>query len=242
MAIAGAIALLVSLGALVSAVVRVREPGTFPLATLIRRWFSRTPSFVFLLIGAGAGIATVVVVPLIGVLGGWAQITTAERLSSGWIALAVATAAVKTAFVLFEELIFRGALISELSRWTGPAVAVCISALVFAAAHSDRSLFDSAILFADGIGFALAFVTTGSLWVPVVWHLSKNLSVWLFLGSGTIDLTHGLFDFRHTGSEWVLGSTGSAGLLDLAVTTLIVGLVAWSLRRYRTAHMELSDE
>lgn len=238
MAIVRAIALVVGLGALVSAVVRAREPDTFPLATLIQGWFSRTPSLALLLIGAGAGIATVVIVPLIGVLGGWAQITPAGPLSGQWVALAIAGVAVKTAFVLFEELIFRAALVSELRRWTGPVVAIGVSALVFAAAHSGRSLIDLAILLADGAGFALAFVTTGSLWVPVIWHVSKNLSVWLFLGRGTIDLTHGPFDFQHVGSEWVRGSTGSAGLLDLAVTTLIVGLVIWSLRCYRAGYME----
>ncbi len=238
MAIVRAIALMAGLGALVSAVVRVREPGTFPLATLMGGWFSRTPSLALILIGAGAGIATVVLVPLIGVLGGWAHITLAGPLSGQWIAMAIASIAVKTAFVLFEELIFRGALVSELRRRTGPAVAIGMSALVFAAAHSGRSLIDMAVLFADGIGFALAFVMTGSLWVSAIWHVSKNLSVWLFLGSGTIDLTHGPFDFQHVDAQWAIGSRGSAGLLDLAVTTLIVGLVTWSLQRYRVGYTE----
>lgn len=238
MAIVQAIALVVGLGALVSAVVRAREPGTFPLATLIQEWFLRTPSLALLLIGAGAGIATVVVVPLIGLLGGWAQIAETGPLSGQWVVFAIAGVAVKTAFVLFEELIFRGALVSELRRWTGPTVAIGVSALVFASAHSGRSSIDMVILFADGIGFAVAFLTTGSLWVPVIWHVSKNLSVWLFLGSGTIDLTHGPLDFKYAGSEWALGSTGSAGLLDLAITTLIVGLVVWSLRCFRAGYTE----
>lgn len=183
-------------------------------------------------------MASVVLVPLIGVLGGWARITLTGPLSGQWVAIAIAGVAVKTAFVLFEELIFRGALASELRRRTGPAVAIGTSALVFAAAHSGRSLMNMTVLFADGIGFALAFVTTGSLWVSTVWHLSKNLSVWLFLGGGTIDLTHGLFDFQYVGAEWALGSTGSAGLLDLVVTTLIVGLVIWRLQHYRAGYPE----
>lgn len=235
MTIVRAFALLVGLGALVSAVARAREPGTFPLATLMERWFSRKPSLDLLFIAAAAGVATVVLVPLIGLLGGWVQITLAGPVSGRWFALAIAGAAVKTVYVLFEELIFRGALVSELRRRARPEVAIGVSALVFAAAHSGRSWIDMAILFADGVGFALAFVATRSLWAPVIWHLTKNLSVWLFLGSGTIDLTHGLFDLQYAGSEWVLGSTSSAGLADLAVTALIVGLVIWRLRRANEA-------
>ncbi len=88
-----------------------------------------------------------------------------------------------------------------------------------------------AILFADG--FALAFVITGSLWLPTIWHIGKNLSVWLFLGSGTIDVTHGPFEFQYVSSESIFDSPSSAGLLDLAITILIVGLVICSLLRRR---------
>jgi|BarGraNGADG00312_2_1021985.scaffolds.fasta_scaffold80316_1 membrane protease YdiL (CAAX protease family) len=228
------VALIASLAALVSVVVRAREPGTFPLNTLLRQWFSRRPSRALLLVGAVAGVASVVVVPLIGLLGGWAQIAPTGAPSFRWVALACAGVAVKTAFVLFEELIFRGALVSELRRWTHPAVAVGVSAAVFAAAHSGRSFVDMVILFVDGIGFALAFVATGSLWIPGAWHVSKNLSVWLFIGTGTIDLTHGPFEVQYVGAEWLFGSAGGAGLLDLAVTTVIVGVVIRNLLNQRS--------
>jgi membrane protease YdiL (CAAX protease family) len=228
-----ALALMVSLAAFVRAVVRVREPHTFPLATLMNKWFPQVPSLDHLLIGAGAGIAAVIVVPMIGLLGGWEQITLTEPVTGRWVGLAIAGVAVKTLFVVFEELIFRGALVSQLRRWTGSGIAVSLSALIFAAAHTGRSRVDTAILFADGIGFALAFVMTESLWVPAFWHISKNLSVWLCFGSGTIDLTPGPFAFEQLGSGPVLGSSERAGLLDLGVTILIVGLITWRLIRRR---------
>ncbi|MFQ5615289.1 MAG: type II CAAX prenyl endopeptidase Rce1 family protein, partial [Anaerolineales bacterium] len=119
---------------------------------------------------------------------------------------------------------------------TGLMITVGVSALIFAVAHHGRSLIDTAILFTDGIGFALAFVITSSLWVPVIWHASKNLSVWLFLGSGTIELTHGLFEFQQPGLGLGFGSPDSAGLLDLGITVLVVGVAALSL-----AHSRVKD-
>jgi membrane protease YdiL (CAAX protease family) len=233
MTIVREIALIVGLAALVGAVVRVREPHTFPLATLVNRWFLPVPLLDHLLIGAGAGIASVVIVPVIGLLGRWGQITPAVPVTGRWVGLAVAGVVVKTMFVIFEEFVFRGALVSQLRRWTGPVGAIGVSALIFAAAHSGRSLLDAAILFADGIGFAVAFVMTQNLWVPALWHISKNLSVWLFFGSGTIDLTPGPFMFKQLESGTVLSSPENAGLLDLVVTILIVGLATWSLIRRR---------
>jgi membrane protease YdiL (CAAX protease family) len=228
-----AAALMAGLGALVAEVVQARQPGGFPLATLIRRWFSPAPMRAAVLIAAAAGVASVVIVPLIGALGGWTEIAPPAPFSSRWVALAIASIAVKSAYVVFEELIFRGALASQLARRVGSAAAVGGSALVFALAHSGRSPLDSAILFADGIGFALAFVMTGSLWIPTIWHLSKNLSVWLFLSSGTVDLTHGLFYVRYVNPQGTAGDAASAGGFDVAITLAIVTLAALGLRRHR---------
>lgn len=48
----------------------------------------------------------------------------------------------------------------------------------------------------DGTGFAVAFLVSDTLWIPVIWYLSKNFSVWLILGKGTIDLVPGPFVFN----------------------------------------------
>jgi membrane protease YdiL (CAAX protease family) len=229
-----AVASFIGLVALVSAVIRAQGPGTFPLATLMHRWFARPPTLALVCIAVVAGIGGVVIVPLIGVAGGWGHFAGAGPLSGQWIALALTGVVVKAAFVLFEEVVFRGALISQLVRWKGPGVAIAVSALVFALAHSGRSVTDTVILFADGIGFGLAFVITGSLWVAAIWHLSKNVSVWLFLGSGTVDMTHGAFDWRIGEPGWAFGSEVSAGVFEVAATILVVGCVCWMLVRGRT--------
>ena len=68
-----AMALVVALAALVRAVVNARRPGSFPLATLMVDWFARIPSPGLLAVGVGAGIASVVLVPLIAAAGGGGQ-------------------------------------------------------------------------------------------------------------------------------------------------------------------------
>ena len=62
---------------------------------------------------------------------------------------------------------------------------------------------------------------------------SWNLSVWQFLGSGTIDLTRGPFRIAYSGPVWLFGSGSGAGLLALAATVLVVGIVSVSLRGRR---------
>ena len=227
------IALLIGFGALVKSVLRAREPRTFPIATLIKEWFRNLPSLEHLLIAFGAGIASAVIVPVAGLSSGWGQISLTKPVTTQWITLAIAGMAIKIIFVVSEEFIFRGALVSQLEHWTNIGVAVGVSALVFSVAHSGRSAIDTAILFADGVGFALAFVLTESLWVPVIWHTSKNLAVWFFLGSGTIDLAPGLLEFQQSRSGQVIGFPDSAGVLDLGVTVLVVSLVTWYLMHHR---------
>jgi membrane protease YdiL (CAAX protease family) len=237
-------AFLISSVALIGAVIKVRREGQFPIATLIRNWFWRTPSPAAIVIGIIAGIASVAIVPLTGLLGGRAQIALNGIPSLPWIALAFAGVFVKCAFVLFEELIFRGALISQLRQWTYPLVAAILSAFLFAIAHGRYSFLDAAVLLIDGIGFAVAFLVTDTLWVPVIWHLSKNLSVWLFFGKGTIDLVPGpfIFSFRDGTPEWLSGSVGHAGILDLVVTIIVVGIVGCLLARNQKSHSNGIEE
>lgn len=226
-------AFLISSVALIGAVIKVRKEGTFPIAALMRNWFLRIPSAMAIFTGVIAGIASVAIVPLIGLLSARAQITLNGIPTSQWIVLAFTGVLVKCAFVLFEELIFRGAVISQLRQWTYPLIAVILSSFLFATAHGRHSFLDMTVLLIDGIGFAVAFLVTDALWVPVIWHLSKNLSVWLILGTGTIDLVPGpfVFNFRDGTPEWLSGAVGHAGVLDLVVTIIVVGVFSCLLAR-----------
>jgi membrane protease YdiL (CAAX protease family) len=227
--LARAVALLAGLAALVRAVIAARRPGVGPLGSLVQKWFGARPSPGWWALGALAGLASVAVVPLVAVVGGWGRIDPASALSGRWLALAAAGVILKAAFVVFEEIIFRGALVPAIRRWAPSYLAVAASGLVFAAAHGPRPFLDLAILWVDGIGFGLAFTATGSLWLPVTWHLSKNLAVWLLFGRGTIDLVGGPLRTVYHGPAWLFGSGPGAGWLDFIVALGIVGLMSVGL-------------
>ncbi|HSD26798.1 MAG TPA: type II CAAX endopeptidase family protein [Vicinamibacteria bacterium] len=73
---------------------------------------------------------------------------------------------------LCEELVVRGALLPSLVRPLGSALAVGASALLFAAIHLDPYRF----LFTFTVGFVFGVVrlATGSLWPPILAHLTLN--------------------------------------------------------------------
>jgi membrane protease YdiL (CAAX protease family) len=73
---------------------------------------------------------------------------------------------------LCEELLVRGTLLPSLVRPLGPAGAVIVSSILFAAMHLDAFRF----LFTLSVGLVLGIVRlrTGSLWPPVVAHVTLN--------------------------------------------------------------------
>jgi membrane protease YdiL (CAAX protease family) len=91
-------------------------------------------------------------------------------LPVAFIILAVVTAAVLTP--LWEEVLFRGAILSGLLRRFGPFLAVVLSAAVFASVHLVVLTFP--YLFCLGIALALLRRFHRNLWAPVVLHAVNN--------------------------------------------------------------------
>lgn len=83
---------------------------------------------------------------------------------------------------LVEEILFRGLLLAALSRWLGPGVAVLGSSFVFALIHMHLRSFVA--LFVLGMAFALAYLYTRSLRVPIVMHALFNAVSMLQFGLG----------------------------------------------------------
>jgi membrane protease YdiL (CAAX protease family) len=81
---------------------------------------------------------------------------------------------------LLEETVFRGFLYRAFRRCSGPALAIPISALLFALAHvPDWPQMPA--LFVLGIGLAYLYERSGSLVTPIVFHTVFN--GWTFLGA-----------------------------------------------------------
>ena len=77
-----------------------------------------------------------------------------------------------------EELFFRGWVLPYLQR-TGPALAVLVSAALFAVVHVHPPALPVYFLF--GIGLALLYLRTGSLLAPIVAHAINNLAAVIVL-------------------------------------------------------------
>jgi membrane protease YdiL (CAAX protease family) len=77
---------------------------------------------------------------------------------------------------LFEEIFIRGFLFIGLARSRiGPAGAVLLTTLVWAALHVQYGLYEIAVIFVLGIILGVVRHRTGSLWGPVIIHAFNNL-------------------------------------------------------------------
>ena len=233
-------ALLVGLASLVGSVLSVRGGDRFPLRTLSRVWLGAKPTRGNVVVGIMAGFGSVLVIPLVALPLGLIRINLTLPITLTWLGLAGASVAIKATLVVFEEAIYRGSLCSELLRVMPATLVVIFSALVFSGAHAGRSWLGLAILCVDGIGFAAAFLILKSLWVPLIWHLSKNIAVWTLYGAGTLQLTPGPFRVEHLDPSWFLGSASGPGLGDLLVTSIVVGVVVVQLKRTDSLHASAS--
>lgn len=73
---------------------------------------------------------------------------------------------------LAEEYLFRGVLFNGLAQWMSAGWAAIVSGVLFACAHFDKwSIFPLAAI---GVGLALLYRRTGSLWPNIIAHATIN--------------------------------------------------------------------
>jgi len=226
-----AISLVVGLLALIKSTLERRAAGRLPIADLIRERFGRL-SLRQALLGLAIGTSVVAAPFVLALSLGWVRPVGAGDISASFLLLALGTVLIKLAWAAAEELIFRGAVLPQVARRTNGLVALAVSALLFAWGHLERTGTQSPdavslLVFAlDGIGFALAYLATRSLWLPTLWHAAKNIWIWLLVGESTVQLTHGLLASVYTGPQFWLGAPNQAGSLDVAAAALAVVLIA----------------
>lgn len=209
-------------------------------------------------LGAGAVIGLLVgmiaMVVLVG--GGWASVS--EVWSPGddepavGIALAVVIAA-QAAVALWEELVFRGHLMSNAAEALArnrplPRAVVgawLISTVVFAAVHLNqlldpRALPTFALLWlAMGALFGLAYAYTGQLGLPIGIHLGGNLSLGPLFGlPGELgDEMAMLVRLDIDGPTWLVAGGGVAQFLGVAAAFAAL----WLWLRWRRAPSALDE-
>ncbi|WP_061800167.1 CPBP family intramembrane glutamic endopeptidase [Serratia ficaria] len=75
-----------------------------------------------------------------------------------------------------EEALFRGYLQQRLGQWLGAWPALIVAAAVFGAAHLAGGLLIVAFATLAGVIYGLAWMWSGRLWVPILFHFGLNLT------------------------------------------------------------------
>ena len=93
--------------------------------------------------------------------------------------LAVRVVAVGLLYPIAEEFLFRGVILGPFRRKVGPAAAVVLSAIAFAAVHIQYDLIGMGFVLADGLLFGAARVLGRSVYLPMIFHVCGNsYAVW----------------------------------------------------------------
>lgn len=79
-----------------------------------------------------------------------------------------------------EEALFRGYLQQRLSQWLGARPALIVAATVFGAAHLAGGMLMVIFATLAGVIYGLAWMWSGRLWVPILFHFGLNLIHLLF--------------------------------------------------------------
>jgi len=173
---------------------------------------------------------------------GWIQIQSVAWLDRPSILLGVLSLA---GFVLCfllqsagEEIIFRGYYFQNLMQCWRPEVAITVTAVSFSLLHCANPGFSplgAFNIFFIGVWFALAYLLTRSLWLPIGFHWGWNASLSVVFGfpvSGVNFPAVFRVKMSETGALWTGGAFGPEGgiAVTLLTSALLLGTV-WMLHQ-----------
>jgi membrane protease YdiL (CAAX protease family) len=136
-----------------------------------------------------------------------------------------------------EEIVFRGYMLQTFLRARMDVAAIVFTSVLFAFIHANNpnvNYFGLANTFLAGIWFAVAYVRTRSLWLPIGLHFSWNWfqgSVFGMSVSGIKEISEApLMNAIDTGPTWLTGGHygvegGIACTIAIAVSTVIVAFL-----------------
>jgi membrane protease YdiL (CAAX protease family) len=214
-------ALLLSLIAAYAFLARVTDPvpsGTLAAIGLPtgREW--RFQAYAGFLLGSGMITLGVAAIGLLGSLE--FVLVTGARV----VPLVLLEIAVLAVGAMAEEVAFRGYPFKLLVSAAGPAIAIAGLSLLFGLAHlqnpnaSTLGLVNTVLV---GVMFAVAYLRTGSLWLPWGIHFGWNLTLGAVFGLPVSGLTHFGMAVRGVadGPQWL---TGGAYGLEASLTAAII--------------------
>lgn len=133
-----------------------------------------------------------------------------------------------------EELMFRGYYINALQQAVNKELAVFLSSVLFALAHMGNqgaTLLAGVNIFLVGSLFAYMYFRTGSLWMPIGYHIT-----WNYFQGNVYGLTvsgHEVHSVLTTGVEESIISGGAFGPEGGILSTVVMVLGFLAVRLYR---------
>ena len=197
-------------------------------ASFTKGWFRD------LIIGCAVGFLTLALAVVIATVGRGLSFSLNHV---GWAS--VLKSLIGTSVVLFiaafaEEAIFRGYLLQTLARaklaWFGVVLTLGLFGIAHLANPNTVPGFTLANTSLAGLWFAVAYLRTRSLWLPLGLHWVWNLALGWFFGlpvSGMTIAPHPLLKASETGPLWLTGGSygiegGIAATIALALSTLFI--------------------
>ena len=144
-----------------------------------------------------------------------------------------------------EEATFRGYPFQRLVESISPVGAIAITSALFGFMHlgnPHHTWISTINTMLVGIPFAIAYLRTRSLWMPVGMHFIWNFLMGYLLGlpvSGII-VTHSVFEARVQGPAWVTGAAygPEGGVLATVVIVIATVYLSFSKSIYTTEDMK----
>ena len=192
-----------------------------------RKWFAY--------LGAGWLLGALLVFLMFAVLwvAGWVTV----KIPNSWQGPDFVASMYSWLVIAFvEELAFRGYIMQGLSRAWGMPVAVAVSSLLFGGVHAlnpNASILGVLTICLAGVFYAIAYLLTKSLWLPIGLHMGWNLMEVHILGMpGSGHTEPSILHTIAFGPELVTGGAfgPEGGILSLVAEVLGILVLLVALR------------
>jgi membrane protease YdiL (CAAX protease family) len=156
-----------------------------------------------------------------------------------WLGSLLTMFAIFVVVGLWEETFFRGYLFLNLEQGLNTYWAVILSSLTFALFHynnpAGQGFFPMVGLLLAGIFFAIAYLASGSLWLPIGLHIGWNFFEGTVFGFPVSGLqTTGVLLHTVSGPDvWTGGAFGPEAGLILVPGLLLAGFLVYAYTRAR---------
>lgn len=145
-----------------------------------------------------------------------------------------------------EELFSRGYCMTVLAQTKNKWIMIVMSSAIFSAMHllnPNGSILGLLNIFIVGILFALMFLKSGDLWMPIGYHITWNYfqgNIFGFNVSGKD--VHGLYDLKYTTENIINGGKfGPEGGIIATIVLVISIILVWKYSFNKTDGGEKSE-